>query len=76
MCKLITEIISKIFGGLNIKATNRSSHNSIKGDANNSPQAGRDLINLSNNAFFSLFLICCRIRKKLEKILKNLLMVI
>ena len=55
MCKLITEIISKIFGGLNIKATNRSSHNSIKGDANNSPQAGRDLINLSNNAFFFSF---------------------
>ena len=55
MCKLITEIISKIFGGLNIKTTNRSSHNSIKGDANNSSQAGRDLINLSNNAFFFSF---------------------
>ena len=50
MCKLITKLISKIFGGPNIKATNRSSHNSIKGDAYNSPQAGKNaIISYGNN---------------------------
>ena len=57
MCKLITKLISKIFGGPNIKATNRSSHNSIKGDAYNSPQAGKNaIISYGNNFIVNISL--------------------
>lgn len=42
MFKWITDIISKVFGGLNVKALYKSSYNSIEGDSVKSPQVGHD----------------------------------
>ncbi len=42
MFKWIADIISKVFGGLNVKALYKSSYNSVGGDSVKSPQVGHD----------------------------------